>query len=308
MSGDTLITIFIPTYNQPELLKRCLSSIRNQTVDKKKYHIILIDDVSGISYEDVLNENTDLPIERIVNQQNIGAVPNMVYCIHYPVKTPYKIVFHEDDIMYPDLLEKELAVFSANQDIAWVGTNMSFFTKEVSFHQEKEQSAIALKKDVRKLIETILKGRSLSLASIMYRSEICKKAIWDLETYSMMGDRQMLIELAKEFGAVYLNYNLVSAYDHSEVDFRWKTLKQIHIHNYYKYLHGFFSQDEKNRKDLQAAFTYGYIENFKLLPNDQQHAKFSFYFKAFSEGRFSFKYFLLSFNAIRNIAAFLKRK
>ncbi len=296
-----VVSIIIPCYNQPHLLGRCLQSILAQTFTD--FEIILVDDGSTISYEEVLQQYADVNIKRQINKINLGAVPNMIYCIHLPVQAPYKIVFHEDDIMHPQLLQAQIEAFNQHPQMAWAGTNMGFFKKEdvVCFSNENINGKY-FKNDMRQFVINLLMGQSLSLASVMYNCNYTEQAFFDLEKYSMLGDRQMLIELGKNFGCVHINNNLVYAYDHAEDDYRWKTLKKNHILNFYKYIKSFLTNADMKDKNTIAAFTRAIVENSKLLPDNEHKNMFAFFVQCYKQKLISLKYLLLQMPAVRSFA------
>jgi glycosyltransferase involved in cell wall biosynthesis len=119
------ITIIIPCYNQPEMLGRCLRNIRYQSY--KNYKVLLVDDCSTVSYEGVLQANADMRLSRMINKVNLGSMQNLFYCIRLPVDTDYSIVFHEDDLMHPFLIECLLSVLQKDGRLIAAGCQMSFF-------------------------------------------------------------------------------------------------------------------------------------------------------------------------------------
>lgn len=296
-----LVSIIIPCYNQPHFLGRCLQSILAQSFTD--FEIILVDDGSTTSYEEVLQQYADKNIKRLINKINLGAVPNMIYCIQLPVQTPYKIVFHEDDIMHPQLLKAQVEAFNQHPQMAWTGTNMGFFKKEsiVEFTTENI-NARYFKNDMRQFVINILMGQSLSLASVMYNCNYTEQAFFDVEKYSMLGDRQMLFELGKNFGCVHIGNNLVYAYDHAEDDYRWKTLKKNHILNFYNYVKSFLTNEDVKNKNITAAFTRSIVENSKLLPDNEHKNMLAFFVQCYRQKLISFKYFLLEMPAVRRFA------
>ena len=305
MQSNPLVTIILPCYNQPLLLKRCLKSIAKQIYTHTE--IILVDDLSTISYGDILEEFKTLKIVRIVNKKNLGAVPNMVRCIHLPVNGLYKIVFHEDDVMHPNLLEKLVKAFQQNKNLAWAGCCMSFFKKEEEIKFEfKNIQPQYFKENIKDLVRIVVGGKTLSLASILYNCDYVKFANFDLIKYSMLGDRQMLFELGKKFGCAFIEDDLVAAYNHSDGDIRWNGLLKIHIANYYTYVKKYFSEIEYNSKYIQSGITRSLIENCSLLPN--RKGIYFFYINCYFRQLISFKYFLLTNKTIKNIVFKLNKK
>ncbi len=301
-----MITVFYPCYNQPDQLIHSLASLRAQSY--RSFRVILMDDCSTVDYSFVLTSFKDLSITRIVNRENLGAVPNMLHCIHYPVDTAYKVVFHEDDLLHPQWLEFAVKVMEQHKGIvSWAASNMSFFKKANTVLFEQYQTMPEyLVNDVHVLALAIVKGRTLSFASVMYDTQYSSKATFLLDKYSMMGDRHLLLEMGRQYGFVYFDADFVAACDHSDKDYRWKTLQPIHLINFYNYLLTVFPTRLLKKKDIVSGFTNAILENIKLIPYISKREKMRFYYSIYRAGLFSFKYYLLSFSFLRRMADKLK--
>ena len=51
------ISVIIPTYNRPDNLKECLDYLKSQTLNRKLYEIIVIDDGSSVELEPLVNQS-----------------------------------------------------------------------------------------------------------------------------------------------------------------------------------------------------------------------------------------------------------
>src|SRR5690606_27763972 len=71
--SNPLVTVYIPTYNRVELLKRAVDSVRNQTY--KNLEIIIVDDCSKDSTHEYLAEisKKDSRIKYFIKEKNSGA-------------------------------------------------------------------------------------------------------------------------------------------------------------------------------------------------------------------------------------------
>ena len=50
------LSIIVPCYNAEKYIFRCVDSLTNQTLDKSRYEIILVDDCSSDSTWDIICE------------------------------------------------------------------------------------------------------------------------------------------------------------------------------------------------------------------------------------------------------------
>jgi glycosyltransferase involved in cell wall biosynthesis len=300
------LTVFYPCFNQPDQLFSSLESLKSQTF--LDFQVILMDDCSTLDYSNVIHSYSGLQIERIKNEENIGAVPNMVKCILYPVETPYKMVFHEDDLLHPQWLEFAInAMEKKNGKVAWAACNMSFHNEKYKFEFKLFPRPLKfVYNDLNYLASNIVTGSTLSFASVIYNSQFAKDAEFLLDKYSMLGDRHLLLELARNHGFIYFDYNLISAFDHLENDKRWKTLRTFHIVNFYSFMSNFFSKKQIQQKEVLSGFTRLIIENSNLIPEISYLGKLKLYFHFFRIGLFSIKYYILSFKYIRNIIDYVK--
>lgn len=92
------ISICIPTYNQPEALKRCLDSILNQTISP--YEIIISDDSSDDAVKFLVKKYLHLyPIQYYQNIPSKGTPENW-NCAIKRAKGNYILLLHHDDWFY----------------------------------------------------------------------------------------------------------------------------------------------------------------------------------------------------------------
>lgn len=304
--SEFTVTIIYPCYNQPEMLAASLQSLVRQT--RKDFTVLLVDDCSTANYDGVISLFPQLIINRVVNEKNIGAVPNMLHCLRYPVTTPYKMVFHEDDLLHPQWLEFAVPALQNNPRVAWVGSNMSFFKTPSSVNFQKINSVQdILLNDTSRLASCIIEGNALSFASILYNCRVIKNISIPFNDYSVLVDRYLLLDLAKNKGFVYFLYNFISVYDHSGVDNRWKSLKIKHISNYLHYLREYFSENQLRSKVIISGFTRMAVDLVGFISFASLIHKILLYFNLKKAGIFSLKYYLLTFKSFRQLSDFIQK-
>lgn len=107
------ISVLIATYNRSDLLRECLASFADQTVDRSEYEIVVIDDgsddhaVTGVLAE----QPDDLQIVsvRIAHAGRSSAKNHAVFL----ARAPIVLFFDDDDRAAADYLERHLAGHSA---------------------------------------------------------------------------------------------------------------------------------------------------------------------------------------------------
>ncbi len=76
-----MIKVLIPIFNAEKYAAKCLNSVINQSVDKKKYQIIIIDDASTDNtqkiIESIIGQNPSVNIDFTSNRKQVFAVKNI---------------------------------------------------------------------------------------------------------------------------------------------------------------------------------------------------------------------------------------
>jgi len=72
MQQSFYVSVIVPVFNSQNFIGRCLRSIKNQSLSKKNYEIIVIDDCStDQSYNEIIKQKNST-IRIIKNEKNIG--------------------------------------------------------------------------------------------------------------------------------------------------------------------------------------------------------------------------------------------
>jgi glycosyltransferase involved in cell wall biosynthesis len=130
------ISICLPAYNGEKYLRECIESILNQTF--KNIELLIIDDCSSDKTVNIAQEYAakDSRIRVILNEHNLGLVSNWNQCIQLAKGEWIKFVF-QDDLLFPDCLEKMLSVQSEAPSIIFCKRNF-LFDNNISKKNRKE--------------------------------------------------------------------------------------------------------------------------------------------------------------------------
>lgn len=105
------VSIIIPTYNRPELLKRAINSVLSQTYPN--IEIIVIDDASEM---DINRFKKDFPnILFLQNSENRGPCHSRNRGIK-EASSDYINFLDDDDILFPEKIERQVARFLESDD------------------------------------------------------------------------------------------------------------------------------------------------------------------------------------------------
>lgn len=115
---STLITIIIPTYKRPRLLRRALTSALNQTYSS--FQVYVYDNASSDETREVVDEfmQKDPRVKYHCHSENIGMIGNYE-CAMSEVRTPYFSLLSDDDVIFPWFLEEAMKGFQSYPDIAF---------------------------------------------------------------------------------------------------------------------------------------------------------------------------------------------
>lgn len=130
------VTVAIPTYNRAHYLKEAIESVLAQTFED--YELLILDNASTDNTEEVVRSFNDKRIKYIKNKINIGGLNNFNKALDM-AKGEYVIIFHDDDIMKPELLEKEVEILDKNDDVVLVATNISIINKRGMILKQREK-------------------------------------------------------------------------------------------------------------------------------------------------------------------------
>lgn len=110
-TGEPLVTVTIPMYNNERFIGETIESILAQTYTN--FELLIYDDNSTDGSYEIASSFSDSRMRVFRNEKNLGPEGNWNRAIH-DVKGKYVKLICGDDILYPDCLEKQVAVFENN--------------------------------------------------------------------------------------------------------------------------------------------------------------------------------------------------
>lgn len=167
------INVYILTYNRANYLKETIKSVLAQTY--KDFSLYVLDNCSSDNTEEVVSSFEDKRMHYIRHSRNIGGGGNINYAIEH-CEADYLVVFHDDDLMEPWFLEKEIEAFRRCPDCVVVAGNAEFFGAICGGTvQQLEEGAFRTFRGIE-LLSTYLKtGHYLVFPSLMYKSSFLKE-------------------------------------------------------------------------------------------------------------------------------------
>jgi glycosyltransferase involved in cell wall biosynthesis len=111
------LTVCLPTFNKALYLPTAVESVLAQ--DFRDYELLIVDDASTDGTAEAVQRFRDSRIRFLRNPQNLGLVENWNRCLNL-AQGDYVMVFHDDDVMLPGLLRREVEVLDANPKVVLV--------------------------------------------------------------------------------------------------------------------------------------------------------------------------------------------
>src|SRR4051812_26982825 len=106
MSPMPRVTVFLPTYNRAKLLPYAIRSVLAQTYDDFK--LVVSDNASVDDTPAVAASFDDPRLEYVRQPENLGLLGNHNWFLQR-VETDYSLIVPDDDLVYPQLLERTVA-------------------------------------------------------------------------------------------------------------------------------------------------------------------------------------------------------
>jgi glycosyltransferase involved in cell wall biosynthesis len=104
------VTVFIPTFNRARLLRGAIESVLGQTFHD--FQLLVSDNASEDETPKVVESFTDPRLEYVRQPQNLGLLGNHNWFLER-VETDYALILPDDDLVYPELLERTVAELDA---------------------------------------------------------------------------------------------------------------------------------------------------------------------------------------------------
>jgi len=111
------VSVAVPMFNGAAHIAECIESVLGQSHDD--FELVLVDDASSDDTVDIAKEYDDSRIRLIVNEERLGAEGNWNAALEHSRGRYVKVLSH-DDTIYPQCLERQMAVLDGDQELVWV--------------------------------------------------------------------------------------------------------------------------------------------------------------------------------------------
>ena len=168
--AEPLVTVVIPTFRRPKLLRRAILSVLSQTF--LAFQICVYDNASDDDTEKVVAElaKTDSRIKYRRHEQNIGAVANFNYGLK-EVNTLFFSFLSDDDLLLPHFFEQAMQSLASNPDVMFYAGSTIVVENNKVTNIAKGHGRFGYFPPPEGVLEILSTG-GLIWASIVFRSEV----------------------------------------------------------------------------------------------------------------------------------------
>jgi glycosyltransferase involved in cell wall biosynthesis len=189
------VSVIIPSFNRPELVERAVESVINQTLSD--IEIIVVDDCSDVDLVTLLTGYKNLKVLR--NDRNRGGCYSRNRGIS-EAKGKYLNFLDDDDILYPEKLEKQLKCFNRSSI-----PNLGMVTCNVE--DGRSGDIIIKKNEVRGNIykEVLEKFAVSGIESMLFRADYVKEIGGFDEKLQSSQEYDLLIRFTEKYSVDFVD-------------------------------------------------------------------------------------------------------
>jgi glycosyltransferase involved in cell wall biosynthesis len=218
------ITIIVPIYNGSDYLAETLDALLSQTF--KNFELLAIDDGSTDDSADIVRSLKDERI-RLIQKENAGLCHTLNLGIA-EAKAPYIARSDQDDVSFPDRLERQLRVMEDNPEALGVFT---YVTKLGSKHSWSDKDKVVMAPGKLKEYQPMEDGclepstifiRTAALRSIGgFRQAYYPVDDWDMECRLAQAGKVLLMLEPLIYYRFQTNANTYRVYSEMREKTRW---------------------------------------------------------------------------------------
>lgn len=204
-SGRPSVSVCVPTFDRPTLLRVCLESILRQTFTD--FELLVLDNASSEDTRDVVLSFSDPRLRYHRNDVNIGPFPNMNLGLEL-ARGDFVCIAHDDDVYLPRFLERSTAFLTADPDLSMV--HCAVFEIDEAGRRRRLVRAYpqSTRLDRRAAFRRFLRGHDVCCSSVVAPLEKWRRA-GGFDARFRSADFHMWLRLALEGSVGYVAEPLV---------------------------------------------------------------------------------------------------
>lgn len=265
MKSKDDITIIIPAYSRPELLKQTLKSVFTQC-GGLKLNVIVIDDHSPIPLKPLLQKIFP-QVKFLRNPHNLRSGPTRNQALKY-IDSPFVAFLDADDLWKPNFLVQSIKVLKQNpQSVASLSLSQPLFSPGLSLKFKIKLTILSAIRDSFQLLFYMFNHRQLpqsafylcQLSHLVFKSDQIKNQKFD-PAYNYGGEDWKYVLQTMDHGTISIIPQALVRYRYHPQS---STHKKDNLKNKWNSYQQLFS--ELNQRNISGAMIYlfsKYISTF----------------------------------------------
>lgn len=254
------IAVYVLTHNRPQTLQYAIDSIKRQTVDN--FDIIISDNSDNLDTYKIYGKivDTDNRFHYIYHKGMSSANEHFNYILthnHYD----FFIMFHDDDVMLPNMVEDLYNEISKNDNVVAVGCNayLNINGKNTKQRFNKSTTKKVIKNPLQ-VIDSYINLTTTPFPAYMYRREKVQGLKMDFNKGGKYCDFSFIVDLANR-GSIILIHNCDMYYYISNIQ-----SSHTHVFSQYVTLTNYFKNKYKCK---EALITLRVFNIYNALKQEQ---------------------------------------
>ncbi|MDD0852540.1 glycosyltransferase family 2 protein [Halobacteriovorax sp. GB3] len=109
-----ILSIMIPTFKRPDLIRETIQSALNQDTDLDFKIVVVDNDIESSEISKVVSSFDDDRLSYVQNEANLGMFGNWNRCLEL-CETDWVTILHDDDLLYPDFISRISPYFTSGK-------------------------------------------------------------------------------------------------------------------------------------------------------------------------------------------------
>jgi glycosyltransferase involved in cell wall biosynthesis len=216
---EKVITVVIPVYNRPELVKRAINSVKEQSL--KADEIIVIDDGSTDKTAEVLKSFKTI---KVITQKNSGVSSARNRGIKEATYA-WIAFLDSDDVWHKDKLKLQAKFHKQNPDILFSHTKEEWIRDEKTIKQKKQHQ-----KPSGFCFEENLNFCKIAPSTVMMHQSIFEKVGYFDESLEVCEDYDLWLRVLKNYEVGLIDEVLTTKYaGHEQLSFKYHSMDKFRI-------------------------------------------------------------------------------
>ena len=208
------IQIYITTFNRPEFILRSLNSVLFQTF--RKIEVIISDNSTNYFTRDILTKVNFSGVKYIKREPSLSGIDHFNKILD-EVTADYFMIFHDDDIMHPKMVEHLFLSFQRYENAVAIGTNayLSYNGKKSNRCIFSSDSDLVLENIYDLAKQYLIRNGIVPFSSLMFRNKVSKYIRLSSENGENFCDAAFVMDASKLGSIVYLVKPLMDYHVHT---------------------------------------------------------------------------------------------